>query len=358
MFFRFITFHYCKYFFIIFLALELFFVGIDMLKYVDDLPDSANLFILFLFYDCVYAMSYTLPISLILSSIMFLVTFLKSNQLTALLALGFSRMSIITPILFVASFITCLHILLNCTPFAYAKESAESIVNNKAVLNVRQDALLKFDNKYIFMGKIFPLDDGSAHAENIKIFELENKQLHSYYVAKSAFFSHDIWRLENASFLRIAKELELGKLALERTDLGELEVLKGFRPKVLDTFSQDKPTVSIIDALDTLKISIEQGTNSTKMRAILYSLILVPFFVPLSILIIASYIPSLHRYGNLALISFACIIGALIIWGLFFSFSELSISGLLQPEIGVLSPFLVLVGISLYFLRKINKKFI
>ncbi|WP_066389269.1 LptF/LptG family permease [Helicobacter himalayensis] len=358
MFFRFITQYYLKYFLIVFLALELFFVGIDTLKYVDDLPDSANLFILFLFYDSVYAMSYTLPISLVLSSIMFFITFLKSNQLTALLALGFSRFSILKPILLVATLVTCLHIGLNCTPFAYAQESAESIINNQAVLNVRQDVLLKFNDKYIFMGKIFPLENGGARAENIKIFELENRELRSYYTAKSAFFTNDSWRLENAVFLDINKNLQLGKPALKREELTHLEVLNGFRPKVLDTFSQDKPTVSIVDAIDTLKISLQQGTSSTKMRAILYGLMIVPFFVPLSILIIASFIPSLARYGNLALISFACIVGALIVWGLFFSFSELSISGLLQPEAGVLSPFLLLFFVSLYFLRKINTKFI
>ena len=127
---------------------------------------------------------------------------------------------------------------------------------------------------------------------------------------------------------------------------------------VLDTFSQDKPTVSVLDAIDTLFISFEQGTNTTKMRAILYALVIVPFFVPLSIFIIAAFIPSLARYGNLALISFACVVGALVIWGLFFSFSELSISGILQPEIGVLTPFIILFGVSMYFLRKINTKFI
>ena len=358
MFFRFIITYYLKYFFIIFLALELFFVAIDTLKYVDDLPDSANLFILFLFYDSIYAMSYTLPISLVLSAIMFLITFLKSNQLTALLALGYSRLQILKPVVLVASLITCLHIGLDCTSFAYAQESAESIVSNQAVLNTRQDVLLKFDNKYIFMGKIYPLENGGAKAERIKIFELENRELRSYYEAKTALFVDDVWRLDDVAYLVINDKLELGSTALTKIALPQLEVLKGFRPKVLDTFSQDKPTVSILDAIDTLFISFEQGTNTIKMRAILYALVIVPFFVPLSIFIIAAFIPSLARYGNLALISFACLVGALIIWGLFFSFSELSISGILQPELGVLLPFFILFCVSMYFLRKINTKFI
>ena len=208
------------------------------------------------------------------------------------------------------------------------------------------------------MGKIYPLENGGAKAEHIKIFELENRALRSYYEAKTAVFANDVWRLSEVAYLLIGEELELGKSALTKTELTQLEVLKGFRPKVLDTFSQDKPTVSVLDAIDTLFISFEQGTNTTKMRAILYALVIVPFFVPLSIFIIAAFIPSHARYGNLALISFACVVGALVIWGLFFSFSELSISGILQPEIGVLTPFIILFGVSMYFLRKINTKFI
>ncbi|WP_304418234.1 LptF/LptG family permease, partial [Helicobacter japonicus] len=88
MIFRFISLYYLKYFFIVFFALEGFFIAIDTLRYVDDLPDSANLLILFLFYDGIYALTYTLPISLVLSSILFYMAFLKSSQLTAFMALG------------------------------------------------------------------------------------------------------------------------------------------------------------------------------------------------------------------------------------------------------------------------------
>ena len=130
------------------------------------------------------------------------------------------------------------------------------------------------------MGKIYPLENGGAKAEHIKIFELENRALRSYYEAKTAIFANDVWRLSEVAYLLIGEELELGKSALTKTELTQLEVLKGFRPKVLDTFSQDKPTVSVLDAIDTLFISFEQGTNTTKMRAILYALVIVPFFVP------------------------------------------------------------------------------
>lgn len=358
MLFRFVALYYLKYFCIIFSALELFFVTIDTLQYVDKLPDSANLLVLYIFYDCVYAMSYTLPISLALSAILFFINLLKTSQLTALLALGYSRLQILFPVIVVCMCFTCAHIGLNCTPLAYALERVELIVYNQTLLNVRTDVLLKFDNKYIYMGKIYPLEDGGARVENIKIFELDSLELRHYYSAKSGFFVDDKWRLSDVSVISIAPHLEIGKKVLDREEIAELELLKGFRPKVLDTFAKDKPRVSILDALDTLFISMKQGTSSTKMRAIIYALAIAPFFVPLSILIIATFIPSLARYENLAMLGFSCALGVLIIWGLFFSFAEFSTAGLLQPEMGVLFPFFILFALALYFLRKINTKFI
>lgn len=358
MLFRFIALYYLKYFCIVFSALELFFVVIDTLQYVDKLPDSANLLVLYIFYDCIYAMSYTLPISLALSAILFLIHLLKTNQLTALLALGYSRLKILFSVIVVCVFITCVHIGINCTPLAYALERVELIVHNQTLLNVRTDIFLKFENKYIYMGKIYPLEDGGARVENIKIFELDSLELRHYYSAKSGFFVNDRWQLNDVSLMSITPHLEIGKKALNKEEIAQLELLKGFRPKVLDTFAKDKPRVSIPDAIDTLRISLKQGTSSTKMRAIIYALVIAPFFVPLSILIVATFIPSLARYENLAMLGFSCALGMLMIWGLFFSFAEFSTAGLLQPEMGVLAPFLVLFGLAMHFLRKINTKFI
>lgn len=126
---------------------------------------------------------------------------------------------------------------------------------------------------------------------------------------------------------------------------------------MLETIAQDKPIASLIDALASLHIAHKQGVSTDKIRAILYGLLIVPFFVPLCIAIIAYYIPSLPRYGNLTLISFVCIIGALAIWGLFFSLSQLSVAGLIYPELGLLLPMGILFVIFLWHIRHLNKKF-
>lgn len=357
MMFRFVGAQYLKYFFIIFLALEGFFLAIDTLKYIDDLPDSANLLILFLFYDGIYALTYTLPISLVLCSIICYMALLKSVQFTALMALGYSKLQILFPLLIISSIFTAGFIGLNSTSFAYAQEYAEGIIYQNTQ-NVRENLLLKSGNQYIFLRKLYPLSNGEARAEGIKIFVLDNEhRLIGYHESKEAFFESNTWILKNAKSVSISPTLILGDNPLQMSVSEELETLQGFSSKVLETIAQDKPIASLIDALASLHIAHKQGVSTDKIRAILYGLLIVPFFVPLCIAIIAYYIPSLPRYGNLTLISFVCIIGALAIWGLFFSLSQLSVAGLIYPELGLLLPMGILFVIFLWHIRHLNKKF-
>lgn len=341
-----------KYFFIIFLALEMFFLGADTIKYADKLPDSANLIILFFFYDALYALNYTLPLSLVLGSILFYINFLKSSQLSALLALGYSRRKILSPLLILSSLIICGYIGLNATPFVYAQEKAEVIVNKNALQNAQEDIFVKYNQDYVYFQKVYPLLN---RAENIKVFELKNGELTTFIQANKATFENDFWVLENAELIKIDNNrFSFNEEVLEHQKIKQLKILKNFRPKVLDTFSKDKPTVSIIDAILSAKILISQKIDFEKVRAILYSFIIVPLFVPLTIIIIASYIPSLARYGNLALLTFALVIFSLMVWGAFFSISKLSISGIIHPEFGVLLPFALLLIFSLLSYTRLN----
>lgn len=356
MIFRFVGFYYLKYFLIIFLALEGFFLAIDILKYVDELPDSANLLILFLFYDGIFALTYTLPISLVLSSILFYMAFLKSSQLTALMALGYSKVKILSPLLIISTSFTIGFIGLNATPFAYAQEYAENIIYQNTQ-NVRENLLLKNGNQYVYLQKLYPLLNGQARADGIKIFTIKDGKLVEYHEANEAFFENSSWILKDAKSTEISPEIKLGETALKISQKARMTTLEGFSSKVLETIAQDRPIASVVDAFISLNIANKQGVSSHKIRGILYGLLVIPFFVPLCIAIIAYYIPSLHRYGNLALISFVCIIVALAVWGFFFSLSQLSVAGLIYPEIGLLLPMAILFFIFLWHIVHLNKKF-
>lgn len=353
MLFRFVGYYYLKYFLIVFCALEMFFISIDSLKYVDKFPDSANLAILFFVYDALYAINYTLPISLLLAMVIFYISMIKANQYTALLAIGFSKKAVLKPIIVISLFFSLIYIGLNATPFVYAQEKAESIIYQGNFSNTTEDLLVKYGEDYVYFGKIYPI---LQKAQDIKIFQLKNFFLSSFTQANTAYFEDGYWVLQNVTISTLPDVFKLGGKGLSTKHLDELKILKGFRPKILDTIYQNKPSVSIIDAIQSAIILNHQNAGSEKIRSMLYSFILIPFFVPLTAMIIAYYTPSLARYGNLALLSFGFIVISLVIWGLFFALGKLSVSGLFLPEVGILSPLIILAVIGFWHFSKINSR--
>ena len=354
MIFRFVGVYYLKYFFIIFLGLEGFFLAIDMLKYVDELPDSANLLILFLFYNGIFALTYTLPISLVLCSILFYMAFLKSSQLTALMALGYSKRQILAPLLVISSVFIGGFIGLNTTSFAYAKEQVDLIINEGFLGNVKRDLFVKYNNTYIYFEKIFPL---LQSAENVQIYEFntDNSLILRMIESQKAVFNGEEWNLQNVTITNFDNILQIGQNPLTIQNEESYTTLHGFKPKILENIYERKGNISIIDAYEAIMLLKEQGVNTQKIRGLLYNLIFFPLFAPLAMICLANFTPNSNRYANLSLITLEMILAVLMSWGIFFSFSRLSISGLLQPEFSILLPIFMLCLVSFWALFKMIK---
>ena len=108
-FFRFISAIYLKSFFIIFFALVGFFVGVDLLINFKDLPNSANLILLYVLFLACMAVSYVLPLSLVFALVLCLANMVRSNELVSFYALGLSKKQVIAYPFFGRSFfVRCL----------------------------------------------------------------------------------------------------------------------------------------------------------------------------------------------------------------------------------------------------------
>lgn len=350
MLFRFVGLIYLRFIFLIFIALQIFFMGIDILKYSDNLPESANLFVLFIAYDFLYALNYTFPIATILASIVTYIILIKSNQLTAILSIGYSKKNILFPILTISIVLNLFYIGLNATPFVYAQENIDNIIQRGGVNDAKTNLLVKHNNNYVYIGKIFPI---LQKAENIKVFETEDLFVNRFIQSDEAQFDGTWWNLKTATITSIPKNLEFNKNNLKIQNVQNYQILKNFKPKILDTIYQNKPNVSIADAFNALILLSEQDSNTQKIRSILYSFIAIPFAIPFAIIIISFYVPNLLRYTNLAKLGFIFILFCLIIWGLFFMLTKLAISGFLFPEIGVLAPLMLFIFIALIYYKKI-----
>ena len=77
--FKYISFHYLKYFFVILSALVMFVVAFDYINYAEDLSQSANLLLIYLVYSSLNAIEMLLPLSLIFAMITTKIFLIRSN---------------------------------------------------------------------------------------------------------------------------------------------------------------------------------------------------------------------------------------------------------------------------------------
>lgn len=351
---RYIVFLYLKYFFIFFASLECFFVVVDLAKYLDRLPSSANLMVLLIFYDFLYASNFILPLALILAQIVLFLALVKNSQFTAFLALGYTKIKLFLPVFISAFLLTCVYVLLNFTSFAYAKEKIDMIVDQGFLGDFKKDLFVKYDHSYVYFGRIFPF---LKSAENIKVYEFnsEGTQLERILESQKATFNNNEWILENVSIKQIKNILKLGETPLNIEKQAEYKILSGFKPKILDSIYEQENGMSILDAYEAIFLLKNQEINTQKMRGVLYSLVFFPFFAPLIMIILAYFVPNSNRYCNLVANALGMILMVLVVWGIFFGFSRLSMSGFLQPEISILGPVILLGLSSIWMFFKLSK---
>jgi len=126
--FRYIAFHYIKYFIIILAALSAFMVGFDFMENSAHLPESANLVMIYVVYKTFYAIDMLLPLALVFSMIATKVHLIRSNALVAFYSIGYSKNDVLKPFVLVSIVVISIYIGLHTTAaFARANEFATNI---------------------------------------------------------------------------------------------------------------------------------------------------------------------------------------------------------------------------------------
>lgn len=350
MLFRFMAFSYLRFTCLIFAALQVFFIGIDTLKYVGDLPDSANLVVLLIAYEFLNAFAYTFPISVMLASVAVCISVVKSSQFSAILSLGYSKKRTLAPLFIIAAALNLAFIALSATPIAYAQENIDSIIARSSLNDAKADLLVKHDKSYVYIGKIYPI---LQKAENIKVFETDGLELTRFIQAPEAHFDGRFWNLSAATITTLPRILGFDAQGSAIQSEKSYQILENFKPKILDTIYQNKPNISLTDALNAFLLLRDQGANTQKIRTILYAFIAIPLAVPFCVLIVGYHTPSLARYANLARLGFSLVLFCLMVWGVFFTLTRLANSGFMSPEVGILAPLLIFIAVAIFHWRRI-----
>ncbi len=345
---RYISILFIKNFLIIFFALQFFYLGIDLMQNFKNLPNSANLQILYSWFTFLNAINFTLPLSLVIAMIISKFNLIRTNELIALYASGISKNSLIKPILLVSTIVTIMYIMLNFTSFTYSKEYAYNILKHSTISNPSTNLFLKYNDNYIFIQKLNPI---KKRAYGIRIFQIKDKDLRGITKAKSADFVQDYWVLNDIEIVKkppvYKKNAKLTKLSFDH-----YKTLKGFRPKIIENVYEGKNSFSVGDAYQAIKLFLSQNVNISKIKASLFVMLVFPFFAPLLNLILFYYLPISSRFFNLAFISSVFIFAALIIWAILFMLIKISLNGIIIPEIGIVLPILILTIFATYLYLK------
>ena len=344
---RYVGWLYFKYFVIIFIALTLFYVGIDILTNLKDMPASANLKLLYFGLTSLTAVNYVLPLALIFALITSKFSMIRSNELVSFYALGIDKNRLIKPPFYIALTITLIYVGLNFTPFAYAYEYGRNIVKLSNLSRTSSDIFLKFEGKFVYMDSLNPI---SGEAKDVRIFDINGSNLRSATFGESAKFIDDAWLLKNAKIVNLPQNIKLGEKGLDIKTPSELKTLENFKPKTIESASAESSAITIPDAVDYILAFKDEGIGLNSTKTTLYNLAFAPFFAPFMVLIIYYFLPVTGRFFNLALKSFIFTIASLCVWGALFVMMRFARNGVVSPEIGVLLP-IILLGAYAFYLR-------
>lgn len=340
-----LSFIYLRYFSIVLIALTSFMVGFDLMDNASELPNSANLVLIYIMYKYFYAVDMMLPISLIFAIIASLVELIRSNALAAYYALGYSKMRIMAPFLSVASGLIILYISLHATNFARSNEFANNLRETSQFIRPTSNLFFTHEGNYIYFGNLYPL---SKRAEDIRIFTFEKAHLKEALSAKEAVYANGYWNIQKAHLIRPPETFDLHTSGIVTEDRENLKVLRDFKPKILDQVYEGKANFTIGDGLDALALLENQNVDVAKITSAMYRIFVSPWFAPVLMVIFFTYAPVSARFLNLSLFSFGAILVTLIVWGVLFMMGELSNNKTLSPEIGIIVPIMVLGGVMLW----------
>lgn len=349
--FRYVSWLYIRHFFLISFALALFFAGLDYMQNASKLS-GFNIKILYLFYKGSYALSLLFPIALVLSMIVAKMALIRSNALVSFYALGYSKKEVLRPFIWVSFILTLLYISLHFTTFVNSEQYAKSLIDKKSAYGVTRNLFVKYNESFIYISRLIP---AAKEAKDIRIYKMHNGDLSQIIYGKSARFDGSKWLIKDAKIVKKpeAKGLSKEGLTVQNRDV---ETLEGFKPKILTSVFEGKKYYTIQDAYYALKLLFQQRLETSKVRSILYYMVVSPFFAMFLVVIFFLSIPPHARSANLLWVSFVLTGTTLFVWGVVYLLYRISLSGVIIPELGTVTAVVLLgVGALYSYLFRTNR---
>ncbi|HHH19483.1 MAG TPA: YjgP/YjgQ family permease [Campylobacterales bacterium] len=345
MLFKYIAWHYTKNMLIVLLALSGLFAGLDFLMTGTSLP-SFNIKVLYLFSRWQEALNMLYPLAIIFGGIWTKIAFVKKNTMSALYALGVSRVEVFKPFLFVALGVYLLFTLLNFSSFATAKDVAESLKHGKYDTTSNEHLFFKYGNSFVYITALYPYEN---RLEGLTLFRLDQGKVVEVLSAKEAQYNGREW-LAHKVVRKIKEPNAQGTMQLTLHNVEELSTLEGYQPKILNSIYEQKE-LTLYESLRAKELLDTQGVQTDKIRANIYARVVLPLFSIALLMILLFRFPFHARYMNIASTTVKALGGTLFVWGLLFALQRIGSNSVMSPEVAILLPVLLLWLYAIYSLN-------
>ncbi len=347
---------YLKSFFTIFIALTIFFAGIDLVSNLDKLPQSANLKVLFAVNRLLYFTSFTFGLSLMFGLVSSMISLIKENELVVMYSFGASKKMLLKPFLaLIMIFIIIFWLLNNVTNYVSAVQIADNIRDYGRVSGYENNLFLKYSNKYIYISK---LNKFKKEGEDISIYVTKGIDLKEVIKAKHGVFKDNYWLLND---VKIIKKPDIDNNILDKkleiVYKKSMKTLNGFKPAIMESLYNSASGLTLSDSFKALFILKDKGLSINSIKANLYKVIFFPLFSIFLGIILFFKLPIQRRGSNLAMLSAKYYFLSLIIWGVLYIFTQISKNGAVLPEIGIILPICLLALYSFYYYKKESATF-
>ncbi|HEY9190805.1 MAG TPA: LptF/LptG family permease [Sulfurovum sp.] len=334
---------YLKNLLAILFGLSFAFAAIDYFQHVQQFDVASNYKILYIFYMWEVALGLLYPLAIVFALIMTKITLIKNNTMGAFHAFGYDKKRLFTPLLVVASVTYLIFLGLNSTEFSYAKDKASFIVDNEMGPNAVDDLFFKYNDTFVYITKLHPVE---KKITDITIFKVKGFQVLYTINAPLATFDGEKWTAHAATLKTHIYENEvLKRYTIEHKE--RIETLEGYKPKIIESLYAGK-SLNILDAYHTWKLLQKQNLNSDKIRAILYDKVVMPLSSMALLLILFFKLPFHARMMNIGAVVALALGATFMIWGALYGLSQVGLNGVLMPELTVILPVVLLIGVALY----------
>ena len=324
-------------------GLSFAFAAIDYFQHVQQFDVASNYKILYIFYMWEVALGLLYPLAIVFALIMTKITLIKNNTMGAFHAFGYDKKRLFAPLFVVASVTYLIFVGLNSTEFSYAKDKASFIVDNEMGPNAVDDLFFKYNDTFVYITKLHPIE---KKITDITIFKVKGFQVLYTINAPLATFDGKKWTAHDATLkTHIYENDVLKRYTIEHKE--RIETLEGYKPKIIESLYAGK-SLNILDAYYTWRLLQKQNLNSDKIRAILYDKVVMPLSSLALLLILFFKLPFHARMMNIGAVVALALGATFMIWGALYGLSQVGLNGVLMPELTVILPVVLLIGVSLY----------